>query len=337
MPHFMVGNDFPLAFVDEPVFLFQACNKPFHRLFKFRHVDFFLVPSHRQKGRFVDEIGQVRSHHARCHFRQFLHIDVLCGFNISKMNLEDFQSPHLVGPVHQDMPVETPRSQQRRIKNFRPVCGGQQNDTYLRIESVHFNEQLIKCLFPFIMPRHAAHTAGFSQGIKFIDENDARCLLFSLNKKIPHPGSPQADEHFYKFRSTQAEKGDTTLPRHRFGKQGFPRPGRPHEKNTLGDFSPQFGKSSRFLQKIDNFNQFLLCFINAGNIIEGHVQFIFHINACLVFPEGHEARLLSAHPFHHEIPDADEDKDGEDPRKEIPQKGRFDLTFKDNVILLKHF
>ena len=35
-----------------------------------------------------------------------------------------------------------------------------------------------------------------SDGVDFVDENYARCILFSLDEQIADPGSTDTDEHF---------------------------------------------------------------------------------------------------------------------------------------------
>ena len=46
-----------------------------------------------------------------------------------------------------------------------------------------------------------------SDGVDFIDENDAGSVLFPLNEKIAHARRSDADEHFDEVRAANAKKG----------------------------------------------------------------------------------------------------------------------------------
>ena len=81
--------------------------------------------------------------------------------------------------------------------------------------------------------------------------------------------------------------------------------------------------------------ELLLGFVNAGNVFEGDVQFIFHIYLCLVLANSHETGLLGAHLLHEEVPDADKEYYGKNPREEVAQKCRFDFPFENYFVLVK--
>jgi len=86
----------------------------------------------------------------------------------------------------------------------------------------------------------------------------------------------------------------------------------------------------------DDLDQLLFGLIHPRDVGEGDVEFVLHVDLRLVLAQGHEARLLAAHPFHQEIPDADEQQQREDPREEVAQEGGFDFTFEGDGILFEH-
>ena len=179
------------------------------------------------------------------------------------------------------------------------------------------------------------HAAGLSKGVEFIDKDDAGGLLLGLYKKVTHPCRSQSHEHLHKFRSGEAEERHAAFTGDGLGQKRFSCPRRAHQEDALGYPASQFAKFPWVFQKFDNFNQLLLGFVNTGNVFEGNVQFIFHIYLCLVFADSHETGLLGAHLLHEEVPDADKEYYGENPRKDVTQKSRFDFPFENDFVLFK--
>ena len=72
-------------------------------------------------------------------------------FHILRVNLQDrFASAH-VRQIDRDLAVETSRPQQRRIEHVWAIGRRNDDDAFLRIETVHLHEQRIQRLFAFIV------------------------------------------------------------------------------------------------------------------------------------------------------------------------------------------
>ena len=48
-----------------------------------------------------------------------------------------------IGRIDDHLPIESTRPQQGPIKHFRAIGGGQQDDTHVGFETIHFNQQLV--------------------------------------------------------------------------------------------------------------------------------------------------------------------------------------------------
>ena len=59
------------------------------------------------------------------------------------MDHAEFLAPFDIGQINRDLAIETPRSQQCRIKNIGAVGGRDDDHAFLGIEAVHFDEQRI--------------------------------------------------------------------------------------------------------------------------------------------------------------------------------------------------
>ena len=251
------------------------------------------------------------------------------------MHLENLFSAFFIRPVHEDVTIEPSRPEQRGIQNLGPVCGRHQDDAHIWVETVHLHQELVEGLFPFIMTPHGSEASGFSQGIQFIDENDAGRLLFGLHKKVPHPSRTETHEHLHKLRSAQAEERHAALSCNRLGQKSLPGSRWTYEQDPFWHFAAQFRKLRGLLEEFNHLHQFLFGFIHTGRVFKGDVQLILHVDFGLVFAQGHKAGLLAGHTFHEEIPDADEEKDGKEPRENIPKKSGLHLAFEGDPVLLK--
>src|SRR5204862_129838 len=83
-----------------------------------------------------------------------------------RVNLEDLPAPVSVRAVDDDLPVEPPRAEQRRVEDVRPVRRRDQDDVVLQLEPVHLDEELVQGLLALVVaaaePRAAVASGGVS-------------------------------------------------------------------------------------------------------------------------------------------------------------------------------
>jgi hypothetical protein len=102
---------------------------------------------------------------------------------------------------HHNAAVKTAGPQKRRIENVRPVRRGNQDYAFVRFESVHFHEQRVQGLLAFIVSAAQARAAVPSDGVDFVDEDDARRIFLALLEKIANAACAYADEHLNEVRT----------------------------------------------------------------------------------------------------------------------------------------
>src|SRR5271167_108329 len=103
------------------------------------------------------------------------------------MHSEDLFSPLLVRSIDQDLAVEPPGAQQRRIENLGPVGRREQDEAARRIEAVELGQELVQRLVLLVLPAHAEGAASAAERVEFVDEDDRRCMLASLVEQVAHP------------------------------------------------------------------------------------------------------------------------------------------------------
>src|SRR5262249_4309508 len=154
--------------------------------------------------------------------------------------------------------IETPRAQQRRIENVRPVRGGYEDDTFIRLESIHLNQQLIEGLLALVVSAAKSRPAVASDGINFVDEDDAGRMLLTLIEQIADAARTHADEHFNEVRAADGEERHVGFTGNSAGKKSLAGSRGADQKNALGDASTQLLELLRIAQKFDDLLQLFL-------------------------------------------------------------------------------
>ena len=228
------------------------------------------------------------------------------------MHFENLHPPGAVGAVHQHLPVETARAQQRRVEDFGPVRCGQQNDALGRIETVEFGQKLVQRLLAFVMAPAGmlARGAGPAKRVQFVHENDGRRCLPRLLEEVAYPRGADAHEHLHEFRAGYRVERHARLAGNGLGQQRLAGAGRADEKHALGHPRAQAAVMLGVLQELDDLFKFLLGLVHARHIVETDLGVALDIDLGLALADRHEA----AHPLplgelaDEENPDADEDK-----------------------------
>src|SRR4030043_437418 len=122
------------------------------------------------------------------------------------MNFKYFLSSFYIRKRHDNLPVKSPRAQKRRIKNIGTVGCGNKNHAFIGFEAIHFHEQLIKRLFSFVMTSAKAGPAMAADSVNLINKNYAGSVLFGLSEQVPHTGRSDANKHFHKIGTADAQK-----------------------------------------------------------------------------------------------------------------------------------
>ena len=66
-------------------------------------------------------------------------------------DFEDAGASANIGPRHDHAAIESARSQKRGVEDIGTVRGGDENHAVIRLESIHFDEQLIERLLALVV------------------------------------------------------------------------------------------------------------------------------------------------------------------------------------------
>ena len=118
------------------------------------------------------------------------------------MDLQDRLAPLSIGPIEHELTIETARSGQSWVENFRAVRRREQDDADTRIKAVEIGQELVERLLLLVAPAIATERGTrSSERVEFVNEDDAGRGLPGLLEEITHARRANADEHLDKFRA----------------------------------------------------------------------------------------------------------------------------------------
>ncbi|MNV54855.1 hypothetical protein D3C71_1470690 [compost metagenome] len=152
-----------------------------------------------------------------------------------------------------------------------------------------------------------AGTTLATDGIDFIDKDDARCRFLRLLEHVTHTGSTDTHKHFHEVRTGNGEERHFRLTGDRFRQQGFTCPRRANHQHAFRDLAAQLLETARLAQVFHQFAYFVFRFVTAGNVSKSGFDLVFRQHAGLALAEGHRALAAAAlHLTHEEDPDPDQ-------------------------------
>ena len=137
------------------------------------------------------------------------------------MDAQNFFAAFHVGKIDGDLPIETAGTQQCRIENVRAVRRGDDDDTFLRIEAVHLNEQRVQCLLTLVMTAADTVAAMTADCVDFINENNAGRGFLTLLEHVANAARADTDEHFDEIGTADREKRNVRFTGDRAREQSF--------------------------------------------------------------------------------------------------------------------
>src|SRR5215813_9382069 len=108
--------------------------------------------------------------------------------------------------VNRYLPVETTGAQQCTIQYIRAVGSGQYNDPRICSKTIHFNQQLVQCAFPFIIAHHYILSSCTANRIYLINKYDTWGFLSCLLEKIADTAGANTHKHFNEIGTTKTKE-----------------------------------------------------------------------------------------------------------------------------------
>ena len=237
------------------------------------------------KRRFVNHVGEFRAGITGRAARDHREIDALRQFHFLGVHPQNFFATFYVRQIDRDLAIETSRTQQRRIENIGPVRRGDNDDAFLRVETVHLDEQRIQRLFALVVTAADTVAAMAADRVDFVDENDAGRGFLALLEHVAHAAGADADEHLDEIRAADGEERNVGFAGDCAREQRLAGAGRADEQHAFRNAAAEFLKFFRVAQKLDQFLHFILGFLDAGDVAERDLVFVAREHARLDLAE----------------------------------------------------
>ena len=275
--------------------------------------------------RFITDVGDIGTGETGRMLGHEGHIEILSELQSAQVDLEDLLAFLQLREFNVDLAVETARAHERTVQDIGPVGSRQHDYAGIAAETVHFGQELIEGVFPFVIRRPSRiFPTGTPHRINLIDENDARGLFLGLTEEVAYAGCTHAHEHFHEVRTGNGEERNVRLARYRLGQQSFTGSGRADQQGSFGDFAAQGRVFGRILQEVNDFHHLFLGAIEAGYVLEGHVDLVLvgQFAGSLAHVEGiRSAHAAVAHaPAHaaeHEDPHQNQQDGEQEPLQDL--------------------
>ena len=320
---FVVGHPLFFVFVDHSFFLFEARSDPFDRLVKFLHTNGCFVVTGRQQRRLVHEACQISSAESRSDAGHVLDVHRRIELDRGHMHSQDCLAATHIGPVNQNMPVESARPQECWIERFWPVRGGHHNHATVAPKAIHLHEQGVERLFSLVVPAHHAGASRLAEGVEFVNKNNARGLRLGLLKHISHAGRPNAHEHLHEIRTGEAKKWHARLAGNRLGEQCFARAWRADQEHAFWNMAAEGLVFLGAPQKLHHFAKLFHGLVDACHIVERDAQILLRVHFPTAASKRHRTAGATQFPHHEEKKETKQAGQKEQGEPVAPRTWRF--------------
>jgi hypothetical protein len=110
-------------------------------------------------------------------------IDVVFEWHAAGVNFENAEATVASRQIDGDVSVEATGAEECRIEHVAAVGGSQHDHGFALLEAVHFAEDLIECLFAFIVATADTGTADAAHGVDLVNEDDAGAASRAVLKR----------------------------------------------------------------------------------------------------------------------------------------------------------
>ena len=166
--------------------------------FKVLHFHNAGVASCRHEGRFVAQVGQIGTAHARCTASDDAGVHVLADWDFAHVHSQDLFAAANVGQGDINLAVKTTGAQKRCIQDVGAVGGSHHNHAEVGFKAVHLDQHLVEGLLAFVVATAQTSTTLAADCVNLVDKNNARRIFLGVLEHVSNTGCAHTHKHFYK-------------------------------------------------------------------------------------------------------------------------------------------
>ena len=303
-------------------------------VFHFNHAR--TAASGEQSG-FVNQIGQIGAGESGSTSRQNVGPDIGAHGNLAHVHLQNLLATADIRQRDIDLPVKAAGAQQSRVENIGPVGRCDHDHPEIGFEAVHLHQHLVEGLLALIVAAAQTGTAMAAHGVDFVDEDDARRMLFRVLEHVAHTSRAHADEHFDEVRTRDGEKRYFCFTRNTLGQQRLAGARRADKQHPTRNAPAEFLEFLRVFEKVHQFLHVFLGLVATGDVSKGYVVARFIEQAGLGLAEAERTATATALHLAHEVhPDADQQQHREPGNEDLRQERLFLARGADDIHTVFH-
>src|SRR5690606_33080606 len=142
-------------------------------LFKILHGDQTLVGTRRKQRRLIHQVRQIGAGESGRTAGDYRGTDTLVQWHLAHMHFKNLLASANIRQSDIDLAVETTRTQQCLVQNIGTVGGRDDNDAVITFETIHFHQQLVKCLLALIMAASMTTSTMTTYRINLVNKDNA--------------------------------------------------------------------------------------------------------------------------------------------------------------------
>ena len=231
-----------------------------------RSGDLFLVLASSQQGCLVEHVCQISSGESWSAASNQGQIDIVTDWLALGVHLEDLLTTSKVRCANTNLSVKATRTQQGRVKDVWAVSCRDQNHVGLRIEAVHFDQQLVQSLFALVVTATDAGTTVTTNSVDFVDKDDGWCSLLGLVEEVTYTRRTDTDEHFDEVRTRDREERNAGFTGNCLCDQGLACSRWTVKQDTSRNLGAYGLKLGWFFEEFFDFLKLFECFFSTGNV-----------------------------------------------------------------------
>ena len=171
MAGLVIGREFLLFVGNLLGFLLRTYDNLYGGLFYLLLCKGFLAAACGKESRLIQEVLKVCAREAGCRARYLVEFDIGTYGLVARVNPEYGFTADNIGIVDCYLSIETARTKERRVKDVRSVCRGHNDYARVLSETVHLDEQLVKCLLALVVTAAHAGASLATDGVNLVYEN----------------------------------------------------------------------------------------------------------------------------------------------------------------------
>ncbi len=261
-----------------------------------------------EQRRLVDQIREIGAGEAGRPARHGAHVEAGFERHLPRVHPQNLLAPADIGVADDDLAVEAPGPQERRVENVRPIRRRDDDDVFRPGEAVHLDEQLVERLLALLVAERAA-AAVPADGVELVDEDDARAVTPRVAEEAPDARGADAGVHLDEIGSAGRDERHAGLARHRARQQRLAGAWRADEQDAARDAPADRREASGVLQEVDDLAHLVLGLVDARDVRKRHWN-LFRVHR----PRPLERRHASGHhaeqhqPRHRDEQQAERDR-----------------------------